>query len=96
MRRDIALTKLRAIKPGLERDANVSAIGIFGSTVRDAAGPTSDIDILVAFHQAPGYFAFLSLQDHLSSEFGVKVDLVTAGALHPALKEGILRETVYV
>jgi len=70
----------------------------FGSTLRGEAGDTSDIDLLVDYDPAArvGLFAFVRLQRRLSELLGRRVDLATPDALHPALREGILREAVRV
>lgn len=94
MRRNIALRKLRALKPFLARH-NVRRVAVFGSTARDAASTGSDIDLLVEFSKTPGLLDFVSLQRELSVKLGRKVDLVTPGALHPSLKDSILAEAIY-
>lgn len=95
MNRDDVITRLRELKPELERDAHVSAIAIFGSFARDEAGPNSDLDILIEYEVSPGIFQFIELQNRLSEAIGVKVDLVTKAALHPALRDRILAEVIY-
>jgi uncharacterized protein len=94
MRRNIALRKLRAMKKLLARH-HVNSIAVFGSVARDEAGIKSDIDLLVGFSKAPGLLDFVALQRELSQKLGRKVDLVTADALHPRLKDRILAEAVY-
>lgn len=75
---------------------NVDKIGIFGSLVRDDQKVSSDVDMLVKFSQPIGMFKFIQLEEFLSRVTGKKVDLVTAKALKPAIKEDILQEVVYV
>jgi predicted nucleotidyltransferase len=96
MKRAEIIAKLRTLKPELAREAHVSAIAIFGSVARDEARADSDVDILVEFDKVPDIFAFVDLQDQLSDLLGAKVDLSTRGGLHPALRDRILREAVYV
>ena len=76
----------------------VRELRLFGSTLRGEAGDTSDIDLLVDYDPAArvGLFAFVRLQRRLSELLGRRVDLATPDALHPALREGILREAVRV
>ena len=45
---------------------------------------------------AVGLFEFIRLRNELSTLLGMKVDLGTPDALHPALKEEILKEAVHV
>ncbi len=76
----------------------VRSLSIFGSVVRGEAGPVSDVDILVEFQPGAsiGLFEFIRLKNELSSLLGMEVDLGTPDALHPALKDDILREAVHV
>jgi hypothetical protein len=76
----------------------VRELRLFGSTLRGEAGDTSDIDLLVDYDPAArvGLFAFVRLQRRLSELLGRRVDLATPDALHPALREGILRQAVRV
>jgi predicted nucleotidyltransferase len=76
----------------------VRELRLFGSTLRGEAGDASDIDLLVDYDPAArvGLFAFVRLQRRLSELLGRRVDLATPDALHPALREGILREAVRV
>ena len=77
---------------------HVRSLSIFGSVVRGEARSGSDIDLLVEFEQdAPiGLFEFVRLKQELSALLGMKVDLGMPDALHPALKENILKEAVHV
>jgi uncharacterized protein len=56
------------------------------------------VDILVEFDPDAriGLFEFVGLKNALSGLLGVPVDLATPDALHPALKEDILREAHHV
>lgn len=76
----------------------VRQLRLFGSTLRGEAGDASDIDLLVDYDPAArvGLFAFVRLQRRLSELLGRPVDLATPDALHPALREAILREAVRV
>lgn len=80
----------------LQDTYHVRRIGVFGSAARGETDDTSDIDILVEFVQPPSFFGFLELENFLSKILGRKVDLVTPKALKPAIREGVVREAVYV
>lgn len=97
MLRDEILRKLRAEQAILATEFGVGTIAVFGSVVRGEANLDSDVDILVEYQadKTPGLFGFVSLQLHLEELLGRKVDLTTPDGLHPALKDDILRETVY-
>ena len=56
-------------------------VGIFGSFARGDNKKGSDIDILVEFKESPSLLTLIKLENDLSEILGVKVDLVTTGAL---------------
>ena len=87
---------LRHHLPEISRKYNVSYLGIFGSYVRGEQKPESDLDILVEFEEAPGFFEYIQLEDYLSEILGVKVDLVMKSALKPAIGKHILEEVIAV
>ncbi|MBU2445082.1 MAG: nucleotidyltransferase family protein [Bacteroidetes bacterium] len=74
----------------------VRDIGIFGSYLHNNQKRNSDLDILVEFNKAPGFFKFIELEDYLTEILGVKVDLVMKSALKPKIGEHILSEVVYL
>jgi hypothetical protein len=74
----------------------VKEIGIFGSYVRGKQRGKSDIDILVTFRGSVDFIEFLKLEEYLGTFLGVKVDLVTKGALKPFIGKSILEEVEYV
>jgi len=79
----------------LER-LGVKSLALFGSTARNEATVSSDVDILVEFNRSVGLFEFVRLKILLEELLNRKVDLVTQDALHPALRERILNEAIYV
>jgi uncharacterized protein len=90
-----ALKILKKNSPELER-LGVKSLALFGSTARNEATSTSDVDILVEFNRSVGLFEFVRLKILLEEMLNRKVDLVTQDALHPALRERILNEAIYV
>ena len=85
---------LRRLMPDLQLSFGVRSLGIFGSYVRGQQRRKSDIDILVDFDREPTLFAFVRLENRLSRELGLKVDLVMKNALKPAIGDHILREVI--
>jgi hypothetical protein len=83
-------------KDEIKRNFSVEFLAIFGSVSRGAAGPDSDIDVLVRFKTTPGIFGFIDLKQYLESVVGRPVDLVTENALKPQLRDEILKEAVRV
>ena len=88
-------SRIREIKPDLEKRFHVKSIGLFGSAVRDEMRPDSDIDILVEFAQPVG-FEYLELEDFLTETLGTKVDLVPRKAQKPLIGKRILAEVVTI
>lgn len=82
--------------PTLKERFNVKTIGLFGSYARGEQKLKSDLDLLVDFEGAMGFFKFLELEDYLSHALGVKVELVTPDALKTLIKPSIMRDVVYV
>jgi len=85
---------LRQLLPDLQLSFGVRSLGIFGSYVRGQQSRKSDIDILVDFDRDPTLFSFIRLENRLSSELGLKVDLVMKDALKPTIGRHILREVI--
>jgi len=87
---------LKLHKEELRRKYKVKEIGVFGSFVKGEQRKKSDVDILVEFEEQISLFRFLDLEGYLSKLIGVKVDLVSKGALKPRIGEYILKEVVYL
>ena len=88
--------RIEQLKPLLADSFKVQTIGIFGSYVRGEQKKKSDLDILVEFSEPIGLFKFVELEDFLSQELNLKVDLVMKDALKPRIKDSILKEAIYV
>ena len=86
---------LKQLKPSLAEKFKVKEIGIFGSYVRGEESGRSDVDILVEFSE-PISWEFIDLKDFLEEILGLRVDLVTTGALKPRMRDKVLQEVVYV
>ena len=89
------LSKLRELKPTLNKDYAVKEIGLFGSFSDDSYNEDSDIDLLVVLEKPIGW-KFFSLELYLEQIFGRKIDLVTKNALKDQIKEDILKQVNYV
>lgn len=86
---------IRSHKAELDKQ-RVKNIAIFGSVARGTSSPNSDVDILVDFNHAVGLFEFIRLKMLLEELLDRPVDLITRDALHPALRDRILDEAIYV
>ena len=87
---------LKKQKPFLMEKYGVKEIGVFGSYVKGKQKDKSDLDILVEFGRSIGFFEFLEMEEYLANILGVKVELVTKGALKPKIGEYILSEVVNI
>ncbi len=50
----------------------------------------------MTFHQTPSLLRFIELENYLSDELGVRVDLVLRDSLKPHIGENVLTEVVSV
>lgn len=97
MRRDVALARLKPFEHRL-RERGISALYLFGSTARDAAGDTSDLDLLFEYDPA-GTFSLFDLAGtmlELSDGLGAKVDLISRRGLRPTVRARVESEMVRV
>lgn len=90
------ITKLKEIKPDLEKDYDITELGVFGSFVRGEQTTESDIDILVDYKEGTSLLTLGGLQYMLSELFKTKVDLVMKKTLRKNIGKQILSEVVYV
>jgi predicted nucleotidyltransferase len=93
MNKDIERIKMKAL-PILKKHGVVKA-GIFGSYARGDNKKNSDIDILVLPPNGIG-FGFFGIQSELEKKLKKRVDLLSYRAIHPLLKERILKEEVKI
>ena len=96
MNRARAIELLTASKPVLSARYGVTGLALFGSTVRDAAGEDSDVDVLVAFDGPATSQRYFGVQFYLEDLFGRTVDLVTEKALRPELRPFVEKEALHV
>lgn len=96
MRRKEALELLRQCKPELTRQFGVVRLALFGSTARDSAKESSDIDVLVSFDGIANARQFFGVQFYLEDHVGAPIDLVTEKALREEFSPFVERELVDV
>lgn len=90
-------TILQANRKTLAEQYRVTGIAFFGSHARGDSIPASDVDIMVELSQPVGW-EIVDLHRFLEHLLGMKVDLVTKGALvrKPLLWESVAEDLVYV
>lgn len=90
------IIQLKEIKPDLEKNYDITELGVFGSFARGEQTAESDIDILVDYKEGTSLLTLGGLQYTLSELFKTKVDLVMKKALKNRIGKHILSEVVYV
>ena len=71
----------------------VQFAGIFGSRARGDNKSDSDLDILIRFREDnKSLIDLINIQNLLSDEFGITVDLVTEDGMSPYIKPYILKD----
>ena len=94
--RSETLALLRAHKPELVRRYGIADLALFGSTIRDEAAPSSDVDVLVRFDGIADSKRYFGVQFYLEDLLGRPVDLVTDKALRAELRPFVEAEAVHV
>ena len=96
MSRNEVLALLREHKPVLAERFGVVELALFGSTVRNEAGPDSDIDILVSLRGKRGWKSeYSDVLRYLEDLFENRVDLVLEADLREELRPYIEADAVY-
>jgi predicted nucleotidyltransferase len=97
MKRADAIAELRQRASEI-RARGASALYLFGSTSRDAAGEESDLDLFLDYDPAGRFNAFdlVGIKLFLEDELGASIDLTTRDGLHPRLRERIEQSAVRV
>ena len=87
---------LRAHKSGL-RARGVARAALFGSTVRDEAGPESDIDIMVELDPAAAVdlYDYAGIKQFIAGLFTGPVDVVNRASLKAHVRPAAERDAVY-
>ncbi len=89
---------LQSQKPYLAERYGVTAIGIFGSYVRNEQRPDSDLDVLIELEDPPriSLLGLVNLENYLTDLLDIKVEVAIKKNLKPRLSPYILREVVMV
>jgi len=70
----------------------IQHVRLFGSIVRNEARQDSDVDLLVELAPGRSGLALGGFLMDVSDLLGRKVDVVTEKALHPRIRDAVLRE----
>ncbi|MGD1901835.1 MAG: nucleotidyltransferase family protein [Geitlerinemataceae cyanobacterium] len=96
MTKQEALELLAQSKATLQQQYGVTKLALFGSTARNTATETSDIDILISFDGASTSKRYFGTLFYLEDLLQRPIDLVTEKALRPELRPHIEAELIYV
>jgi hypothetical protein len=69
-------------------------VRVFGSVVRGTAVEGSDLDLLVRMSPGRSLIDRIALMQDLEDILHIKVDIVNEKALHPFIRETVLKEGV--
>ena len=75
---------------------DVQQASLFGSFAQGRPGRHSDVDILVQFRGQKSLLDLVGLKLELEETLRRNVDVLTYDAIHPSLREKILREQVAI
>lgn len=96
MQKDQALELLRRFKNDFAEQFGILRIGLFGSTVRNEANASSDIDVVVET-KTPDMFAIVHAKNQLEELFKLHVDVIRyREKMNPYLKNNIEKEAIFV
>ena len=74
----------------------VEHASVFGSYARGKADVDSDLDLLVELPDTKSLLDLVALKLDLEDELGQHVDVVTYRALHPRIRDLVLKEQVVI
>jgi predicted nucleotidyltransferase len=97
MKRADAIRKLKTFATAL-RARGATSLYLFGSTARNQAARTSDIDLFIDYDPRGKFNAFdlVAAKRLLQEGLGVDVDLTTRNGLHPLIRKKIESEATRV
>ncbi|NTJ42037.1 DNA polymerase III subunit beta [Agrobacterium larrymoorei] len=80
------------------RSMGATALYLFGSTARNEAQASSDIDVFIDYDPAQKFslLELVGIKQFLEEELSVEVDITTRNSLHPMLRHDIEQSAVRV
>jgi len=91
--KEAVLNVLRWQEPDL-RERGIRGLSLFGSVLRDTAGPDSDIDMLVEVDPTSGFdlIDLAGVKRHLTELFGRDVDVLTRDGIDSRIRKQVVAE----
>ena len=99
MNRELIIDKLKKNKITLEKDFNISKIGLFGSYSVNSSNQDSDIDLIYELKEGKrlGLKEIYQLETFFKGLFNLdKVDLVNHKYVNPIIENEINKTVIYV
>jgi len=94
MRPSQAIAQRRQRVLDLAHAIGATRVRVFGSAAEGTDREDSDLDLLVDLPRGTSLLKVVGLQQSLTDELGVAVDLCTERELHPDLRQAILAAAV--
>jgi hypothetical protein len=89
MERDHAIATLKAHEAELKQ-RGVQRLYLFGSTVRNEALDTSDVDLFFDYEEGKfGLFDLMEVREYMSRILGLAADVMTRDSIHKVLRPRI-------
>lgn len=76
--------------------AGAKKISIFGSYAKGVETTSSDIDVLVEFTVCKSLLELVGMEQDLSEDLGIKVDLLTRKSISPHIMKKITKENGFI
>lgn len=97
MNRTEALKRLRGYADAL-KERGATSLYLFGSTSRNEANPTSDLDLFLDYDPRSKFSALdlVAAKRMLQEGLGIEVDLTTRNGLHPLIRKKVEAEATRV
>ena len=96
MKKQQILEILENHKGILQEQYGIKHLALFGSTARDTATETSDIDILISFEGIANSQRYFGTLFYLEDLLQKPIDLITDNAIRPELRPHIESDLIYV
>jgi predicted nucleotidyltransferase len=99
MDKELIINKLKENKATLERNFNISKIGLFGSYSIDSSNEESDIDLIYELKEGKrlGLKEIHQLETFVKNLFNLdKVDLINHRYVNPIIENEINKSVIYV
>jgi hypothetical protein len=70
------------------------SVRVFGSVARGAAGPDSDVDLLLEMEPGRTLLDLVAIKQDVEDLLGREVHVVTEAAVSPYMRESVLKEAM--